>query len=349
MGSVLMVRRNTAYAKSALLILTIIACIGCNSAHNTELLTDSDPLVQNPASSGENPVDAGEGFVFGVAELFSDNALAIVDVPFVAQGETPRLELLDNGSTYHPNRHSSGLVTVTELCRSDEDSVIEYRRISVLTVDGETSPLTPCSNQISSPSGFTWIDFGTLSPSGQQLAAQLVSSGEPPISIVFENGQEIARFPGFGRPTWLDDDTLVLVGSTLVTARLGEEPIVISDAVAGLSLGAVAVSPDGSQLVFEWERALWIMNVNGSGLRELLPAQRYIFPAWSPDGRWIATMQQEALTALDVQIAASAGFFVYTNLAIFTIVNVETGEQFSADVSIHLDNTQMPQGGLSWY
>lgn len=344
-----MIRRKSVFVESALLLVTIITCIGCNSASDTDAFSPSGTLLQDPVSSGGSPVNSGQGFVFGVAGLYSNDPLAIVDVTLVAQGETPRLDILHNGTSFHPFRHTSGLVTVTESCRSSEGSVIEYRRISVLTADGGTGPLTPCSNQIATPSGFTWIDYGKLSPNGQRLAAQLVSSGEPPISVVFENGQEIARYSGFGRPAWLDDDTLVLVGSTLVTARLGEEPIVISDAVTGLSIGAVAVSPDGSQLVFEWERALWIMNVNGSGLRELLPANRYIYPAWSPDGRWVATMQQEALTALDVQIAVSTSFFAYTNLAYFTIVNVETGEQFFADVSMHLTDSQMPQGGLSWY
>ena len=78
--------------------------------------------------------------------------------------------------------------------------------------------------------------------------------------MVYEDAQEVERFPGFGLPNWIDDDTLVFVGSKLVTARIGGEPTVINDEVTGFNIGNVAVSPDGSRLVFQWRYGLWIMH-----------------------------------------------------------------------------------------
>jgi len=191
-----------------------------------------------------------------------------------------------------------------------------------------------------------------LSSNGQRLAAQLYSPGSPPISVVYEDAQEVERFPGFGLPNWIDDDTLVLVGSKLVTARIGGEPTVINDEVTGFNIGNVAVSPDGSRLFFPWRYGLWIMNVVGSGLRELLPANRYIFPAWSPDGAWIAAIQQQGPTVGDAQLVGSglvAADFEFTNLRYITLVNVATGKQTYADLTMIFNESQMPQGGLSWY
>jgi len=346
-------RRTAMFVKSALCILSIVTCIGCDSSSDASGFPISPAVLLDAASASGSPLDAGDGFVFGLAEIYSNNPLGIVDVAHFGQGETPRLDLLHNGSAYLPYRHASGAVTVTESCHSNDGfGIVEYRQISVLTTDGGTSALTPCSDQIESPSGFTWIEAGKLSPNGQRLVAQLFTSGAPPISAVFEGGREIARYSGFGLPGWIDDDTLLLVGSKLVTARLGEDPIIISDQVTGFSLGHVAVSPDGSQLVFEWQQGLWILNVDGSGLRELLPANHYVYPTWSPDGRWVASIQRQAPSAVDAQLVASGAvgiYYQYTNLQQLAVVNVETGEQRIADLSIYLNGSQMPQGGLSWY
>lgn len=338
----------------AVIVLVLILCTACDGDGYTSELPNTQASPEDPANAGASPLDSGDGFVFGVAQKYSNNPLGVVDVAHIAPGDTPSIKVLHDGSAYLPYRHTSGAVAVTQICLvNDSFGVIEYRQIAVLTTDGGKSTLTPCSDQIASPSGFTWIEAGQLSPDGQKLAAQLYSPGEIPISVVFERGQEIARYSGFGRPTWIDSDNLVLVGSKLVTARVGENTVLISDEVTeDLRLGRVAVSPDGSQLVFEWQYGVWIINVDGSGLRQVLPDYRYIYPTWSPDGQWIAAMQREAPTALDATLVgngAVGGDYEYTNLQQLTLVNVKTGEQRLVDLSIYLQDDQMPQGGLSWY
>jgi Tol biopolymer transport system component len=46
-------------------------------------------------------------------------------------------------------------------------------------------------------------------------------------------------------------------------------------------------SPDGTQLVVSTGQ-IYTVNVDGTGLRRLTLAGRNFFPAWSPDGEWIA-------------------------------------------------------------
>lgn len=61
---------------------------------------------------------------------------------------------------------------------------------------------------------------------------------------------------------------------------------------------------------------IWTMNIDGSGLRELLPANRFLYAAWSPDGLWVAAIQQEAPTSTDAPLVGNGlvgGFFQYTN------------------------------------
>jgi len=47
-------------------------------------------------------------------------------------------------------------------------------------------------------------------------------------------------------------------------------------------------SPDGSQVAFQRDHALEVVNVDGTGLRQILPATAGVWrPRWSPDGRLI--------------------------------------------------------------
>ncbi len=331
-------------------VFMLVACVSCGGEGDFGGVSVDPAFLSGMSSS--TAINAGNGFVFAISEKFSDKPQGVVAVELVSQGEPVKFEMLTNRAVFFPYHHMSGNVTVTESCFGGSGGAIQYRRIAALTPTGETSPLTPCSEHIPSPSGFTWIKEGKLSPNGQLLAATLTSTSEPPISVVYENGQEIVRYNGYANPEWIDDNSLVLVGVKLLTVRLGEEPVVLTEAVSGTSIGRVDVSPDGSRMAFEWGTELWLINTDGTGLRQLLPAGYYTFPAWSPDGRWVAALTRQAPSNLDAQLVGIGAIgvpFVYTNIQAISFVNADTGEQQYADVSMLMNDSQMPQGGLSWY
>lgn len=330
--------------------LTMSACGAAPTIPGAGVVGDIAARVDDSDSS-DNPLDAGTGIVFGAAETFTNRPLAVVDTVLVRGGEEPIVEVLHNGAGQLPARHSSGQVVVTVPCHR-EGSVVEYRQLAVLLADGQAEPITPCSHSIDSPDGFTWIEEGQLSPDGSRVVAQLISPGYPGTTVVFESGVEIARYEGFHRSAWIDDNTLAMAGSAVVTATVGTEPVIANPDASG-DVGAIAVAPDGSRLVFERDLGLWVMNTDGSGLRELLPPNRYVFPAWSPDGQWVATIQRQEPSLFDFQLVGDANLvgenFVFTNLQTLTLVHVDSGEEWYTDLSNILGDYEMPQGRLTWY
>ncbi|PYX32050.1 MAG: hypothetical protein DMG80_08990, partial [Acidobacteria bacterium] len=76
-----------------------------------------------------------------------------------------------------------------------------------------------------------------------------------------------------------------------------------------VSFGAVKMSPDGSSVLFETEKAdwdqqifrsdLWLYRINGSGgsLIQLTQSGHDNTPQWSPNGQWIAFLSERKLSA----------------------------------------------------
>jgi hypothetical protein len=48
------------------------------------------------------------------------------------------------------------------------------------------------------------------------------------------------------------------------------------------------VSPDGTSVAFEWRDHVWTMGINGEDPKQITYDNKERYPAWSPDGKWIA-------------------------------------------------------------
>lgn len=121
------------------------------------------------------------------------------------------------------------------------------------------------------------------------------TGGHYPLTVFDRQGRRLARAPDrYGQAAWHPDGRLLLVGSgDLAISNLA---LTALSPVASM-LDAVsdpAWSPDGSRLAFAMAGHIWVMNADGSGLRQLtVSALEEHSPAWSPDGRVLIVAQRE--------------------------------------------------------
>ena len=147
----------------------------------------------------------------------------------------------------------------------------------------------------------------------------------------------IAHFDGHGSPAWLPDGRLIITGDGLYVTTVEGTPKRIDDGWLGLGVNNPDVSPDGKILVFEYNERLWKMDVEGKEHKEIVSGpMKYRFPAWSPDGNYVAFLA----------IAGSAHSEV--DRAIH-VLDIRKGELERIDISAFggpLDH--VPFGPFSW-
>lgn len=185
-----------------------------------------------------------------------------------------------------------------------------------------------------------------VSPNGRYLAVtingdeQQIYNKESVAIFDLATTKMVAQFPGKYHGSWTPDNRLVMAGSdkwgsTDQKLNHGPEPgLYISNADfsaltridKGLDDPAPyhpSVSPDGRQVAFVLNDHVWVMSLNGQGLRQLTAADNdniETFPTWSPDGRFIAswvykTFERTYYTALAIVPANAPRPVVLSNTA----------------------------------
>jgi hypothetical protein len=186
----------------------------------------------------------------------------------------------------------------------------------------------------------------TLSPNGKRYAYGIRLLDGYAVLVRDRDGNLLAQIPGYQSPEFLPDGRLLLSGLPEVQAGLyltdaGYTSLhrIDPDLSAPLS---PAASPDGRSVAFVQDGKLYVMKLDGSGLRPLslvLDKDNVGLalgcPVWSPDGRWVAVIAELDGTPYDAELM---------------VAPVAKGSvQFLADAQLNVIHTDpRPPYCLSW-
>lgn len=235
--------------------------------------------------------------------------------------------------------HPAGIIVFSRSCADGGEEYMAWQR-------GERPrAITPCSSDLKADSAF---DFAKISPDQSKVAVEHYSYDEDAKVhydvLVFDAEHNLlATFENHTSPAWLPDGRLLVGGAGVFISdeELSDvEAIILLNREDDISEGAnnIALDPSGTRMVFEYNHAIWHMQVDGSDFFELIsnttPEMELWFPAWSLDGSMVVYM-----------VRPEAGRGIYANLF---FQDIETGEGYSLNLLPLLDDVGFVSGPLSW-
>jgi Tol biopolymer transport system component len=142
-----------------------------------------------------------------------------------------------------------------------------------------------------------------LSADGRRIAARVwldEVDSEPIITVFDRGGTVLARAPAaYEVFAWMPDGRLLLVAKNSIGVTDAALQVIEPLATLGDAVHSLAASPDGTRLALAMAGHVWLMNADGSALRQLtLSASTESAPAWSPDGRHVLLRHDGACPVL---------------------------------------------------
>jgi hypothetical protein len=249
--------------------------------------------------AGQTPAPAMAGTI-----TFHDffRSKQIVDVSLADGKVNPRLDGL------WPERYPDGETIYVDLSGAITIADSQGKRVGIIRRNDR--PTKPRRSPDGSKIALQVEYYKTMESIGITFTSPAAT---PAVAVVDRTGKELAMFKSRSDPAWLPDGRLVCV-------RVGEElndrsdicvidrdltsESVIDDGGALKHLdGAPAASPDGRQLAFSMAGRVWLMNLDGSDLRQpLVAGERQQAPCFSPDGRRLALIYGEYGAAGQAQV-----------------------------------------------
>jgi hypothetical protein len=270
------------------------ASLSCSlESANAASPTTATPNPGLPGTLGLHTSD--EQIITFVAETGSVQLLGVGVQPYqAANGET--IFFKDDGALVNTSEFlitgPDGTLTA-KLPVDDSEDCITADNIFGLGCRGGTQASEP----VLSPDS-TLIAYSSTDDLGTQnvMVRRRNASGSELIAVI----------PDVSQPSWTSDGGLIMAGGARATGSLSNvegiyrmDPSFSNLQAIGATLispQAPTLSPDGTTIAFLENTVLWLMNSDGSNPRPLvnqMDLELYGYPAWSPDGQWLAVAAAE--------------------------------------------------------
>ena len=135
-----------------------------------------------------------------------------------------------------------------------------------------------------------------LSPDKKAVAVMIDvtgASGGYPYTVIYDTTtlKPMKYYKHYKFPEWHPDGRLLLSGEDkglYITNRSFSSLTKIGDQLNSY-IKNPDISPSGKKIVFEMNKDIWIMDIDGSNLNPLIEDQEILyFPTWSPNGKYVA-------------------------------------------------------------
>ena len=256
-----------------------------------------------------------------------------------------------------PRRQSRGTMTayLQECADIPEEGGAFYRAV-VADDLGIITPITICSSDMDNPTTGVFLlddltEFSEVSISPDESLITVTANydilSETQSSVIGETwntliydlaGNLVTEIENAYHATWLPNGRLLLVYGNhfyLTDSELKNPTLIDDGGVLQAPVRNPAVHPSGDYFLFEYNKQIWRMNMDGRGAERLLTDSQVLrFPAWSPDGN-----------SFVFTVWRSGSASVLQSLFFVDIVNDPSTR---IDIGHVLDPSGEPWGPLSW-
>lgn len=269
----------------SVLLATMLA--GCNSG-GSEPGTQATVTGNQPAANGAVQQNGVNGAFSG--KLFYEYAGEYVEFD-LASGKPQRyLEETTNRYSFSISADGKAALVGEQLTTGNGEREAVHRYLAVSTETGQE-----LGSYTGSPGSLSGMAM-KLSPDGEYIATGLFRYqwGTSHLVVEDSNGNLLFDFTAAGFDDsfgWLPDGRMVVADTngwlTLFDRNFNQVKRIRQ--FAGSLPGRMQASPDGSRLAFSWNGHVHVMNLDGSGLRQVTTSNdAQTSHAWSPDSKWLA-------------------------------------------------------------